>query len=644
MKSRRKALAELVILSCGLLGALLYDEKNSYTELTFSKGSGFYEESFELELYAPAGTEIYYTLDGSDPDENAIKYTDPIYIGEATGNDNIYSMRTDVSAGFLEDSQYVAPDYNVDKCTVVRAVYRDADGNYSDIKTESYFIGYGDKHEYEGLNVISIVTDPDNLFDYDKGIYVLGRTYDEYKNTGEIGPWWWHWSANYNQHGLEWEREADIQIFSKDKELLLNQGCGIRIQGGGSRGLLPKNINLYARKEYDQNSRFYLDLFNTEYMADAVTLFAGSDDYISKLKDKLAAELVKERAVVTMNFVPFAMFLDGEYWGLYWLTEKYNDTFLSYYYDVKKDNVVMIKNYKLAEGDEKGYDLYKNMIENIYYTDFIVQQGQYGYEYVSQLIDMQSFMDYFAIEIYLARYNDWPGGNEGLWRTYEIKDGEYEDGKWRWMLYDVNSGGISAELSDVDTFQVTMQNANGGGMIFAHLCESDEFKKQFAITFMDIANTCFTKERVETIISDYLNLMTEPTLLHLKRFRGTEDVEQFLSAVADIQSFFDNRRQYIVQYLKEDFGLTGNLVAVEIETNDAAAGSVKINTAKITFNNNNWTGEYYTDYPIMLDAVANKGYRFVRWEQNGFVSDENNIEINLDEDGTLIKAVFEKIN
>lgn len=102
MMSRKSVLVCLTIL-CVMLCFLVLKGENEYTELTFSQESGFYENAFRLRIYAPTGTEIYYTLDGSVPDEHAIKYTEPILINDATENNNVYSARDDVAAGFLKD-------------------------------------------------------------------------------------------------------------------------------------------------------------------------------------------------------------------------------------------------------------------------------------------------------------------------------------------------------------------------------------------------------------------------------------------------------------------------------------------------------------------------------------------------------------
>lgn len=644
MINRRCVLAYLIAL-CGMLCLLILGYDNEYTELTFSAEPGFYEYPFRLRIYAPKGTEIYYTLDGSVPDENAIKYTEPILINDATANENVYSARTDVTAGFLTEDilacgmevpGYVVPDYPVDKCTIVRAAYLDADGNFSEVETGNFFVGYQDKAGYDGLNIISIVTEPDNLFDPEDGIYTLGNIYDTYAGEADrsLLPWAW-WEANYHQHGREWERNANIQFFDTERMMLLDAECGIRIQGGASRGFLPKSLNIYARKQYDGNGRFYVDLFKSGYMADTVTLFAGGGDSIAKFRDRLAAELVRTRSFGTMNFEPCVMFLNGEYWGVYWLTEKYDDAFAAHYYDVEKDNVIMIKNGELAEGESGDYELYAEMMEYMQNTDFTVDEN---YEYACELLDMQSLIDYFASEIYFGRYGDWPVSNFALWRTREIEEGQYGDGKWRWLMFDVNSGAFDPNMADQDMIRITMDTSP----MFYNLCRNSDFQRQFVISFMDIMNTSFEDERVAAMISDYQIFMEEPMGVHLKRFTGAENSSLFENAIADIRYYMENRKPYMMQFLKNDFGLSGTLVPLEVEISHTDAGKIIVNTAEIAFDDTMvWRGEYYTDYSVTLTAIANEGYRFVRWE-NAEASEEAAIVVDLNEEGISLKAVFEK--
>ncbi len=642
MMSRKCALLCLLLI-CGTLCVLLLCDNYCPEELRFSRESGFYEEPFELELSAPFGEKIYYTLDGSVPDENAFLYTTPIFIDDATSQPNVHSMRTDTSPIFLsESSEYRLPDYPVDKCTIVRAASQNADGNFGEVKTESYFVGYDEKAGYQDMNVISIVTAPENLFDYDTGIYVLGRKYDSILD--EDGKPLWENANSYN-HGFEWERPVDIQIFNTNRDVLLKQSCGVRIQGGGSRTYLPKSLNLYARENYSRATRFYVDLFGTEYMADTVTLSIGGQDAFTKFRDMLVSTLSKDRAFCTMNFVPYTMFLDGEYWGVYWLTERYNNTYLDYYYGVDADNIIMVKNNKLTREREEDWAVYGSMLNYLQNTDFTKAEN---YESLGYTIDLQSYIDYYATEIYIGSCVDWPGTNEAFWRARKLTKNtgrgvNYEDGRWRWMLFDVNSGSLRERVVEEDVLAITMERSPA----FRNLCQSAAFKKQFVLTSMDFANETFSVQNTEQVIEDWLALMREPMEVHLRRFYGEEGLYRFDEEVADIRAFIKRRRPYAAQHLKENFGLEGCLAPVEIEMPDMAAGQITLNTITPTFDEQGkWKGEYFTDYPITISAAANEGYRFAGWEisagQEKETIAETSLELEIPVNGLHVKAVFER--
>lgn len=636
MMSRKCALLCLLLI-CGTLCVLLLCDNYCPEELCFSRESGFYEEPFELELSAPFGEKIYYTLDGSVPDENAFLYTTPIFIDDATSQPNVHSVRTDL----VDDPQYKLPDYPVEKCTIVRAASRNADGNFGEVKTESYFVGYDEKAGYQDMNVMSIVTAPENLFDYDTGIYVLGRKYDN--NLDEDGNPLWENANSYN-HGIEWERPVDIQIFSTERDVLLRQSCGVRIQGGSSRAYLPKSLNLYARDNYSLATRFYTDLFGTGYMADTVTLTAGGQDAIVKFRDMLVSTLSKDKNFSTMNYEPYVMFLNGEYWGAYWLTERYTDTYLSYYYGVDADNIIMMKNNKLTRESEEDWAVYSSMLNYLQDTDFTIAEN---YESLCYTIDLRSYIDYYATEIYIGTV-DWPGTNEAFWRARipaekAVGAVNFEDGRWRWMLFDVNTGSLRKRVLEQDTLGSAMRSSSA----FRNLCKSDAFKRQFTLTSMDLANETFSVQNTERVIEEWLALMREPLEVHLRRFYGEEELYRFDEEVADIQAFIRGRKPYAAQYLKENFGLEGCLAPVEIEMPDMAAGQITLNTITPTFDEQGkWKGEYFTDYPVTISAAANEGYRFAGWEisagQEKETIAETSLELEIPVNGLHVKAVFER--
>ena len=548
-----------------MFAEVFYGTGEGNSDIVFSKNSGFYKEKFMLRIYAPTD-EIYYTLDGSDPDRNSLKYERALVIRDASDNPNVYSLRTDVTTRFSEEveiycenldevPEYKVPDEKIDKCNVVKVVYYDQNGNKSKVAERVYFIGFNNKSGYERVNVISITTDPNNLFDPETGIYTTGNIFEDFSRNElsqnyEKKNEWEHWKANYHQRGREWEREGNIKIFDSEKKIVLSQTSGIRIQGGMSRGIYPKSLNLYARDEYGEN-RFDYDIWGTGYKPKRMTLTCGGNDYYTKIRDRLASELVKDTEIATMNYEPYVLFLNGEYWGFYYLTEKYDAQFVEYYYGINRgdndDNIIIIKNGKIEVGTEEDqYGLYNTMVQFIEENDMSIDEN---YKKACELMDMNSFIDYFAVECYIARRGDWPKSNYALWRSRNVSNRPYEDGKWRWMLFDVNSRSMKSHYYYFDYIKENRKNSD----MFDSLCENEEFRHKFSERIVELSNTVFEKEYVNQKITQYVELMDQPMKKHFQRFFGTSN-ELFHSEIEDIRYFYNERKPYIAETIEFHFG------------------------------------------------------------------------------------------
>lgn len=622
----------------------------------FSRTSGFYDDQFSLSISVKEGVTIYYTLDGSTPTAESNVYTSPINITDISSTKNVLSARTDIAPS-SPTSQVRAPYNPVDKAVVVRAIAIDENGNSSEVVTETYFVGYQNKKSYyKNLKVISIVTDSDNLYDYEKGIYVLGKVHDDWRNGPEYDPTVpeWFMPANYTQKGSDWEREASMQIFDKGGTLAVNQNVGIRIRGGATRSHTQKSFNIYARSKYGA-SKLNFDLFSgdvySEYTGKQITEFnsfvlrnGGNDAQYTRFRDKLNQSLVSDRSFLTQSMEPCIVFVNGEYWGHYEITEKMDDDFIEAHYGVDKKDVCMIKNQQLEEGDTDGYDEWVQLRKWISSTDFSKAEN---YAELCNKIDMQSFMDYISAEIYINNY-DWGDNNMSMWKSTKIDtDNPYADGRWRFILFDTE---YSVNLYDqakpqMDSFTQFMKTNSFLSELFGAAMKNEGFREDFVRTFMDMANENFEAQKVYDLITELSNSYRETTIDTYNRFwadwpGGYWAETQYSKEVQSVRSFYNTRFPYITGHLKNFFSLKGNLANVTVKNNELM-GEVTINTLSPDMTNGSWSGKYYTDYPVKLTAKSKEGYQFAYWETSkGEKISGESAEILLTSDIT-ITAVYE---
>lgn len=576
----------------------------------FSVDSGFYSRPFTLTMTSEPDTEIYYTLDSSEPDMNSIKYEGPILIKNATPNENIYQLIKDTTT-----REEKLPKDAVDKATIIRAVTYDKYGNKSDIVEKSYFVGLD---KYKNTNVISLITDPDNLFDDEKGIYVKGTSYKQWELGGEVGeaP-----KLNWNKRGFLWERPAVINYFDKGN-LVLEQMLGIRVRGASSRNLQTKSFSVFSRKYYDGNNRLLTPLFDE--ISSQKTFILRACDY----KEGFLQSLVADRNLCTQLAKPCVLFINGEYWGYYQIIERYSTHYFEEHFGLNKDSISMIKAGSFEAGNETSLNDYKELLAFIRDYDMSVQEN---YNYVCENVDIQSLIDCYSTQIYLNNVDFSYRKNVQIWRSETKSSKPYEDGKWRWMLFDMdacienNWENINA-FYDFNTFVEDFPFENGiyEDPFITNLMENEEFRKQFVNTFMDLANYNFNKDIVKE-----------------KLYKVTDNPGNRIIA------FFENRFDYITSYMADFFNLKGKLTNVTLHINNPEQGTIKLNSLPEGFTNSKWSGKYYTDYEISVTAIAKEGHSFSGWKIEGaeIVGDKNSQSISVklnDNQNCSIEAIFKE--
>lgn len=604
------------------LAGVPYVKKVYVASPRFSHEAGFYDEPFELILEGYRTYKLYYTTDGSIPDENSTLYTGPIRIEDATSNPNTLSMRTDILIGTV-----TPPSKLVKKATIIRAVAIDPDGNRSNEVTKTYFVGFQNYENYQDIPVLSIVADPYDLFDEQEGIYVLGKTYlqwlgdknrDKSLSAQKI-------PTNYRQHGREWEIPADIQWFDEENNLCLSQGIGIRIHGNWSRENAKKSLKLFARKEYGA-STFQYDILEGTQSKEKLILRTNLG------KDSVIHALLAETGIQTSPFTPCLTFINGEFWGLYEIREKQGEEDIADFYGLNPDDLLVIEGSELVAGttpddvkDKSERGVYRDLRTKVSNIDASTAQG---YAEINRLIDIDNYTTYIAALAYLNNrdYNS----NFTLWRTAEKTDEGYADGRWRWIFQDLD---LCCD-SDADTTVFISHLPDDE--FFSTLWYNNTFKTNFLTRLMDYANVELTPEYVRQFITPlytyYNPYMYETNIRfsskNLSKKPGTEELN-------DMMSFIEKRRDEVIQQITDSLGEYRGTSKLLLK--DLVQGiSLEINGHQAHIYGTSWEGVYFKGCTVSFTAGDVPGYSFNGWYENGnLITTERTLEVSTDNDRSI---------
>jgi uncharacterized repeat protein (TIGR02543 family) len=621
---------------------VLPDPPYQLEPLVFSYTGGFYKEGFLLELETgDPEAKIYYTLDGSEPDESSSIYNSPIKIDSRRGEPNVFS-------NIPTSPDYKEPVEEVFKVTVVRARAIKDSNTISSVVTHTYIVDESnevDKKRYS-LPVISISTDSDNLFDPYYGIFVPGSSFNEERRNQ---------SGNYNKKGGEWERPIHIEFFEPDGTPGFSKNAFLKIHGLSSRNTPNKAMRIYANDLYYDSDIFNYPIFPgllkpnsneplTEFNG-FILRNSGNDYSETYFRDAVLQSLVSHLGIHTQAYRPAVVFINGEYWGIYNIREHFDGWYFATRYGVDIDEVVTLEG---PEGRVKAGKPEDNIpyLEMVEFVKKNVNSGTINnpdvYAKINTLIDIDNFINYFASEIFFCNL-DWPQRNIGFWRikteTYNPDAPYGYNGRWRCMLFDVDFG---FGLWDYSAEKNLLDHAAGANKLFASLLENNEFRYQFINTMADLLNSIFRPEYTVAKIEEAKSVLAPEMPEHLKRWNYLDgSTERWEKEVQEMIDFAVERPSFQIQHMIEFFSLAGT-VEINLIT-DSQKGYIKINSLELKEgtpgieNPENWKGTYFKEVPVNITAIPYPGYKFSGW--NGIDNSNPSITVTPEEDLTLT-AVF----
>lgn len=448
---------------------------------------GSYDGVEYLDVVLQGPGELYYTTNCTVPDRNSTPYTGPVRITETT---------------------------------IFRVVCYEPGKDASQVVDLSYFL-----NENDDLPVVSLVTEPDNLFSPATGIYVAGY----YAQT--TSP---YAGANFWQ---DWERSATVTLIETDGTVGFSQGCGIKIFGAYSRMNEKKSFACMFRARYGAGQLEY-PLFGEDslpYYESLVLRAGGQDIYNARMRDEMITSLAGDHLGLPVQaYRPVALYLNGQFWGLYYIREKLSDQYVAGHYNMDVEDV------KLCQVAGTGLREY---VEVIRYANRHDLSSQEHFDYIASRVDLQNYTDYMIAQLWI---NNTDSSN--------VKFFLNDEGKWTWALFDTD---MSFSLPGVNTFQQQLKSPGDDVIcrtLLLRLLMNEGYRDYFLERSAWQVNNLWTPEningRIDEIYSQIKQTMQKDTRRWEKSYQYWEN------SVEGLRSFAARRNSYFVSHIKGYFHLT----------------------------------------------------------------------------------------
>jgi hypothetical protein len=341
------------------------------------------------------------------------------------------------------------------------------------------------------------------------------------------------------------EVPASFALYDENGQQVFQQDIGLAMTGGLSLSLREqKSFAIYARSQYGKSTMAYPFFDNrdfTEYKS-LVLRMGGRDTSKTKLNTYISLGLVDgQMNVMTQAAKPCVVYINGQYWGVYYLMEKRNKYMVAQHEGVTDESVTDAINLVkgsggvVNNGSNEGYlEIYNYVISH----DMSIKEN---YDWVAARLDTDSFMDMMINEIYIA--NNDPGNMQ----YYQVPP----DGLWTQIYQDLDNAFYS-----FDTLALRMDPATTGSDIFNGLLKYKPWQDAFIERFAWAMENIYKPDRVTAMIDEAANAIRGEVAAEHERWSELPTPDEWEAGVQAMKSFAQKRPAAMVGYLKQHFSLT----------------------------------------------------------------------------------------
>ncbi len=558
-----------------------------------TKPSGNYQQGFYLKAYNPNNattSKLVYTTDASTPKPNSSIFPDSIYIS---------SNKVIRVAVFPIGNSPMLPSKIVDGTYLFNAIH--------------------------STPILLVTTDNSNLY----------------------GP-----TGIFDNYTSDDKKPAHVTYLSEatNHPLLFESMTAMRMDGGagGSRSQpqhsfrLSFNDGVLGEKKIDFNihpRKPQRTIYSDFYLRN------GSNQYL-KLPYKDACQVYmmsRGTNVYFSGYRPVSVYVNGSYFGLYELREKFNPEFFSVYDGANPDSTeILTMSYyygsvlRSLTGTTDGfYESY----------DSLLQISPSDPNYISKAdkyFDMMQYTDYVVAESWMGN-TDWPQNNIKMYRSDKTRY------RWQFALIDMELSLQPNGWTNCTDNHISYLLSRDPNLPYINIwlrsMQNPTYKNYFINRFADQINTNYQTSKLLAIENSFYQEVVNEMPQEYLRWGDPNNIQGQMADFQNNHNVFRQqlacRNEVIRGNLVSEFGLTKQ-VNVKLDVYPADGGSIQLNS--IVPDSLPWQGVYFDGVPVHLTAKANAGFTFSHWEPNNFVTDTlaKDFEVNVTQTNTLFKAIFTK--
>ena len=411
---------------------------------------------------------------------------------------------------------------------------------------------------------------------------------------------------NKREHGKEWEREGSVSYFDGGK-LLFASGVGVRIHGGSSRITAPRpGFRLYFRRRYGPRELPPGVLFSPS--AQPVRRIVVHDDVRRDGKvdwhfaNPLAYDIARAIGAVAPETKPVRFFLNGEYYGPFVVTERFDERFFAAHW---------------------GYDdILLSQEEMNKLWEWVRTTRPLTMATVSQYVNIDNLTRWFVAVAFAATRDAYQGPGQFLDRTKT-------SGGWFWVNWDMDQ---SFRDWDHDSYQYLLERvaerrrgrnpAEPRSVILSQLIAEDP---QYRDYLKRVVQKALNHQLTDAFLMErYEYYLTTATQLQIRR----------LDYLASLRQFLERRRNFF-RLISEQWLNSPPSQRVAIAA--PADVDILIEGERVR---SGYQGLYFPDIELTADIPQEQRSGFTGWQVNGKLADTSlPLKFKVDRP-TRIEAVF----